>query len=231
MQSCRLIIENVLMKFGLLTSKWRIFAVSSVVFVMLHGCASTEELYAQYDILCCLDPKVKTSEDVKAEKNEPDFAAASMTNSENKEFITKPISKDELALWEPAVFFGYNKAIVRASGAKALKRNVRLLSRHPDLSIAVQGSADKRGNDRYNVQLSLRRVDAVIDFLTDLGIDRARIHSVANGARYAGAISVSERVHALHRRADLFLLTPNDIPMNEGLDLDLLVKSKITEPE
>ena len=45
---------------------------------------------------------------------------------------------------------------------------------NPNASVRVSGHADKSGTDRYNDALSKRRADAVLNTLTQQGLQRSR---------------------------------------------------------
>ena len=52
---------------------------------------------------------------------------------------------------------------------------VSVLEKHPLSLIKVDGYADPRGEDNYNLELSTRRAEAVTDYLVEKGIERERI--------------------------------------------------------
>ena len=88
-------------------------------------------------------------------------------------------------------------------GGNALSRDARaliaqvanVLAAHPEIALVqVQGHTDDRGSADLNLALSQRRAEAVVDYLVELGIDRARLEAkgfgearpVADNARPAG---------------------------------------------
>jgi outer membrane protein OmpA-like peptidoglycan-associated protein len=56
--------------------------------------------------------------------------------------------------------------------------------RHPNLAslrFAVEGFTDASGADSYNMRLSQLRADSVVSYLTDLGVETARLQSKGYG--------------------------------------------------
>ena len=65
---------------------------------------------------------------------------------------------------------------------KTLASNFKeYLGLRPQASLVLQGHADRRGTERYNMGLSERRVDRVKSFLVDLGVPAASIQTKSFG--------------------------------------------------
>jgi outer membrane protein OmpA-like peptidoglycan-associated protein len=80
------------------------------------------------------------------------------------------------------VRFGFNRSELDDEAETALISVVRELRENPGITIDLEGFTDSAGARDYNVQLSVRRVDAVRRYLTAKGIEPARImHSSAAG--------------------------------------------------
>jgi outer membrane protein OmpA-like peptidoglycan-associated protein len=57
-----------------------------------------------------------------------------------------------------------------------------LLLQNPKVTITVVGRADSRGDPDYNLALSARRAEVVIDYVVAAGIERSRLVPIAAGA-------------------------------------------------
>ena len=87
----------------------------------------------------------------------------------------------------------------------------------PELKIEVVGHTDSKGSDTYNMGLSRRRAEKVVEFLIQSGVDKERITSsgagetepVARNTNPNGSDSPEGR--KLNRRVEFRILTP-DIP-------------------
>lgn len=67
----------------------------------------------------------------------------------------------------------------------------------PELHVKLDGYADRRGAENYNLNLSQQRVDAVKQVLMSQGVDESRIYTQAFG-------ETQPMQNELHREADFF---------------------------
>lgn len=63
------------------------------------------------------------------------------------------------------VKFDFDRASLRPESLPILDEVGRALERHPELRIEIQGHTDWIGSDQYNLQLSQRRAQAVLDYM------------------------------------------------------------------
>lgn len=87
-----------------------------------------------------------------------------------------------------------------------LEELVRLVDGTPDVLVRVEGHADARGSDEFNLELSQRRAQVVADELVALGLDPARVETVAFGEERPMRAGQSARDLARNRRVELVLL-------------------------
>jgi outer membrane protein OmpA-like peptidoglycan-associated protein len=76
--------------------------------------------------------------------------------------------------FEP-IYFEYDKAEILTEYNAFLDRMIRVVDGHTDLRIKVTGHTDSDGSDAYNVDLSKRRAEALINYFIDHGLTRDRI--------------------------------------------------------
>lgn len=74
-----------------------------------------------------------------------------------------------------AIYFDYDKAEIRPEYITFLKKMVRVVDGHTDLRIKVTGNTDSDGSDAYNIELSKKRAEALINFFIANGLRRDRI--------------------------------------------------------
>jgi peptidoglycan-associated lipoprotein len=79
------------------------------------------------------------------------------------------------------VFFGYDRIDLTDETRASLQKNSEWLKRWSSTKILVEGHADSRGTNEYNLALAERRADAVRDYLVSLGIPADRITIVSKG--------------------------------------------------
>tara|TARA_R110002050_G_scaffold194902_3_gene329740 strand:- start:11512 stop:13653 length:2142 start_codon:yes stop_codon:yes gene_type:complete len=77
------------------------------------------------------------------------------------------------------IFYDYNKATLRDASKNELDRLIKLLTENPTIKIELSAHTDSRGGDKYNMNLSERRAQSCVDYLTNNGIAKDRL--VAKG--------------------------------------------------
>lgn len=82
---------------------------------------------------------------------------------------------------EYMVFFAWDSAEINQTAAELLDRFATNLRNSAPRPILIVGHADRSGPADYNMELSERRADAVVDALSDRGIDKGRTTVRAEG--------------------------------------------------
>ncbi|HET9862439.1 MAG TPA: OmpA family protein [Steroidobacteraceae bacterium] len=111
--------------------------------------------------------------------------------------------KEELVL--QGVIFETNSAELRPESIPVLQDAISTLKRYPELSIEVAGHTDSRGSDAYNLQLSARRADSVLEYLVDGGVTNT-LTSRGYGERQPVASNATEDGRQQNRRVVLRVL-------------------------
>jgi peptidoglycan-associated lipoprotein len=79
------------------------------------------------------------------------------------------------------VMFDYDQAMIRDDQRAGLQRNADYLRRWTSVRVSVEGHADSRGTNEYNLALGERRANAVKEYLVGLGIATDRLVVVSKG--------------------------------------------------
>ncbi|MGB3591163.1 MAG: OmpA family protein [Nonlabens sp.] len=79
------------------------------------------------------------------------------------------------------IFFDLDKAAIRPDAALELDRLVSLMQKNPNLEIMAETYADSRGADNYNMALTERRAQSIIDYVSSKGIDASRLSAAGRG--------------------------------------------------
>ncbi len=115
------------------------------------------------------------------------------------------------------VYFGFDKYTVVGETRTTLNEVRVAMEAVPALRIEVVGHTDSKGSDTYNMGLSRRRAEKVVEFLVQSGVEEERITSsgkgetnpVARNSNPDGSDSPEGR--KLNRRVEFRILTP-DVP-------------------
>ena len=79
------------------------------------------------------------------------------------------------------IFYDYDKATLRPESRQGLDEMAQTLRDNPNVTIEMASHTDRHGSDRYNIALSARRAQAVIDYLISVGIEPDRLQSQGYG--------------------------------------------------
>ncbi len=101
-----------------------------------------------------------------------------------------------------AIYFDFDKYVVKPEGREALKRNAEWLQKNPAKKVQVEGNCDERGTNEYNMALGQRRADAAAKYLTDLGIAKDRVSTVSYGEEKPICKEATEDCWSKNRRDD-----------------------------
>lgn len=101
------------------------------------------------------------------------------------------------------VTFAFDSAELRPETRDALREVADTLARNPQTTIDVTGYTDSTGPEEYNIDLSLRRAEAVMTFLIQHGVDRRRIEAFGAGETNPVASNETEQGRQLNRRVEL----------------------------
>ncbi|HTV22568.1 MAG TPA: OmpA family protein [Polyangiaceae bacterium] len=77
--------------------------------------------------------------------------------------------------------FDTNQAAIRPSSVLALDKAASVLAEYPSLRVEISGHTDDTGSREHNLELSLRRAQAVKESLVSRGIDPNRIQTKGAG--------------------------------------------------
>lgn len=73
--------------------------------------------------------------------------------------------------------FDFDRSNIRSDAEAILAENVELLKDAPAFRIRIDAYTDHVGGDQYNLRLSLRRANSVVDYYVENGISQDRIES------------------------------------------------------
>ncbi len=100
------------------------------------------------------------------------------------------------------VNFEFNSAKLTAESYPILFYAARTLLSHPELKVDITGYTDNIGSARYNKQLSLKRANAVKNYLVARGIAASRINTIGMGEANPVASNKTAEGRALNRRIE-----------------------------
>lgn len=103
------------------------------------------------------------------------------------------------------VNFAYNSAELTSAATAKLNEAVEMLKANSNVRVRIEGHTDSRGSDDYNMGLSQRRAESVVNFLTSNGIAANRLSAVGRGEGSPVADNETDEGRARNRRVDFVI--------------------------
>jgi peptidoglycan-associated lipoprotein len=101
--------------------------------------------------------------------------------------------------------FDYDKSTIRDDASTVLKADVGvirdILANYPNQKLLIEGNADERGSEEYNLALGDRRARAAQEFLVSMGIPAAQLSLVSYGKERPICTDKTEDCWQRNRRA------------------------------
>lgn len=102
-----------------------------------------------------------------------------------------------------SVFFNFDDASLTKEAEDSLSDVAAVLVRHADLNVKIEGNADERGTEQYNLALGQRRADGAKKYLANLGVQPGQLTTVSFGAEKPRDPGHNEEAWKKNRRDDL----------------------------
>ena len=101
------------------------------------------------------------------------------------------------------IHFPFNSDEIDTNDRPQLDRSARCLKADHSLHVTIEGNADERGTEEYNLALGDRRANAVRKYLGSLGASEKQIKTVSYGKENPECSEHDEACWARNRKASL----------------------------
>ena len=120
----------------------------------------------------------------------------------------RPAPKDFAAVPElQDIYFDFDKYDIRPADTRTLDANAAWLKSNPNHLLLIEGHADERGTNEYNLALGERRAKSTMNYLVSQGVQANRITIISYGEERPTCTEKTEACWAKNRRAH-FLVKP-----------------------
>ena len=173
--------------------------------------ATTLALAASFALLACPHTPPKPEEPVAAAQEpakveQPDAGPAQAQPTAADEFRAQgqaELDKALEGLRNVSVFFDFDAATLTKDAQDNLTTVANILTKHPELKVRIEGNADERGSEQYNLALGQRRAEAAKKYLDNLGVKAAQITAISFGSEKPKASGHDEESWKQNRRDDV----------------------------
>ncbi len=119
----------------------------------------------------------------------------------------KPIREGSVILLEN-IYYDFNQYIIRRGAGKELDALAQLMNQYPSMEVELTAHTDSRGNDQYNLELSLKRAESAKRYLIQKGIRGSRIIAMGQGEtqirnRCHDDVDCTDDEHQFNRRTEV----------------------------
>ncbi|MGK7396979.1 MAG: OmpA family protein [Candidatus Cyclobacteriaceae bacterium M3_2C_046] len=104
------------------------------------------------------------------------------------------------------IFFDVDKYVLKEKSITELKKVVNFLNANPEIRVEIAGHTDNTGSASYNKELSLKRAEAVYDYLLEQGIETQRLIYKGYGQEVPKVPNDSDLNKSLNRRIEFRIL-------------------------
>ena len=112
------------------------------------------------------------------------------------------------------VLFSFDSNVVQDRYHEIIKEMADFISdalrKNVDIRLKIEGHADERGTEDYNVQLSIRRAQSLRDLLVSYGVDEDLISIVGLGAKNPIHVDGTEEMSWSRNRYGEIVLLPGN---------------------
>lgn len=187
--------------------KWMVWMMAPVLLTVLYGCPKKKPQTPPPDLevdTTTVTPPAPTTTDV--QQPAPPVPAEDETEDPLLSADLQVVN-DELRRrgFSPDVYFEYDEDSLSDEARDKLARNADLLKSSAQLTVTIEGHADERGTNEYNLALGDRRANAVRDYLGSLGVDASRLRTLSYGEERPVCTTSDESCWSQNRRAHMVI--------------------------
>lgn len=148
-----------------------------------------------------IEPTVKEVTEISANKNEERSVVKKIITD-----IKAGINTEGRSVNFHEILFDYNSDVIKKESTSYLEQILKPMKEIEALTIQIVGHTSNEGDDEYNKALSLKRAQAVADYLTANGINDTRLAVIGKGSENPIADNKTDDGKKLNRRIEFVIL-------------------------
>lgn len=188
--------------------KWMIWIALPLMLTFLYGCPKKKPATPPADLN--VETTTVPAPAAPAAPEEVEQPAAPVVADQTED----PLSSEDMTVvmdemvrrgFSPDIYFDYDESTLTDDTRDKLSRNADLLKSRPEFSMTIEGHADERGTNEYNLALGERRANAVRDYLGSLGVAGGRVRTLSYGEERPVCTQNEESCWSQNRRAHMVI--------------------------
>jgi peptidoglycan-associated lipoprotein len=186
--------------------KWMIWMVVPMLLTVLYGCPKKKPVTPPQDLDVETQPVTPTTPPPQDVVDTPPPTVEDPVEDPLMSADLQVVN-DELRRrgFSPDIYFNLDDSSLSDESRERLARNAELLRAQPQFMLTVEGHADERGTNEYNLALGERRANAVRDYLSSLGVDGGRMRTLSYGEERPVCTTSDEGCWSQNRRGHLVI--------------------------
>ena len=160
-----------------------------------------------------LELRAITSEEAKVEDSSTIQIKIPNSTIDNSNFFEKYFNKVNVNIddsnkyrSDKNVEFSFDKYSITPSYKYFLDSLKEFIELHKNISVIIEGHTDNVGSNQYNMALSQRRANSVLNYLIEKGIDKKILTAMGIGEVRPIASNASPMGRALNRRTEIYII-------------------------
>jgi outer membrane protein OmpA-like peptidoglycan-associated protein len=141
-----------------------------------------------------------------------DVVGRGFENASVKSYILADLAEEELLQLTSALgnfsdaYFEFDDHRIGEASYPILDEVVNIMKRYPKLRLEIAAHTDNMGSFEYNMTLSQKRAQSIVDYLVSNGIEGERLLGKGYGESRPIASNTSEEGKMLNRRVEFIIL-------------------------
>lgn len=152
---------------------------------------------------CASSPKTNVTQALQSNEQNASSAAGATTNSAaTAEMELSKLAAEIEKLQKQSDYFDYKKYVIKPEYQSVIQQEAEFLKAHKNDFVTLEGNADERGSDGYNLALGKKRAEAVQESLLKYGVPASQIKLVTLGEGKPRLSCHAEKCWKENRRVD-----------------------------
>ncbi|MFY9259182.1 MAG: OmpA family protein [Gallionella sp.] len=120
-----------------------------------------------------------------------------------KKAADEAAARNRLPSQATSVYYPFDVSVIQETDKPAVQAHAKYLTEHANVKMRVEGNADERGSNEYNLALGQRRADGVKKMLELGGAKADQVEAASLGEEKPKVMGHGEEAWSQNRRSDM----------------------------